>query len=377
MTVPLERWRLVLGGGEADGTEAELDPQRQAVDDTLAALYDAPAGGGPRRGGLAGSSPRVSRWLGEARRLFSSETVRILQRDALDRLGLKEMLLEPELLESVAPDLELASTLLSLREVVPERSREAVRAVVQQVARELRARLEPPLASAIRGEALRRVPVRRPRFGEVEFAATVRENLHRYEPSLKTIVPAHLRGRRRARASLNEVFLLVDQSASMAASLVHACVCASVLATLPALETHLVVFDSAVVDLTEYLDDPVDVLFGVELGGGTDIEQAIRYAQSKLRTPEKSVLVLVSDLFEGGDPNGVLRRAQELIEQGVTLVVLLALDDEGTPVHDEDLASALVGLEVQVLACAPKLFPDVMARVLRGEPLPSPGSIPP
>lgn len=362
-----ERWRLVLGGEEADGTEAVLDADQQAIDRTLAALYDAPAGGGPRRGGLAGSSPRVSRWLGEARRLFSSETMRVLQRDALERLGLREMLLEPELLESVEPDLELAATLLSLREVVPERSREAVRSVVQAVARDLRARLEPPLADAVRGQALRRVPVRRPRFGEVEFAATVRANLHRYQPSLGTIVPEQLRGRRRARSALRRVFLLVDQSASMASSLIHACVSASVLAILPAVETRLVVFDSAVVDLSDHLHDPVEVLFGVELGGGTDIEQALRYAQGELRNPDETVLILVSDLFEGGDPAGVVRRSRALLESGVRMVVLLALDDDGIPVHDEELARSLTELGAPVMACAPKAFPDLMAKVLRGD----------
>lgn len=368
----LERWRLVLGGGPADGIEQALDPRRQAMDDCLSALYEAPVGGGDRRGGLAGSAPRVSRWLGDVRRLFGSDVVRVMQKDALERLGIERMLLEPELLAAVEPDIELAATLLSLRAMVPDRSREAVRAVVREVARRLRARLEAPLADAVRGDALRRVPTRRPRAGELDAHATIRANLRRYEPALGTIIAVDLRGRRRARAAMREVLLLVDQSASMATSLIHACVCASVLASLPALTTRLVVFDTAVVDLSAHLsEDPVDLLVGVELGGGTDIDRALQYAQASLRRPDAAVVVLLSDLFEGGDPEAVVARARALLQLGVRLVVLLALDDAGEPVHDEALAQALADLGVPVLACAPARFPEVMAAALAGLSIPT------
>lgn len=368
MTGREERWRLVLGGGEADGVEAELDERHQAMDASLSALYDLPAGGGTRRGGLGSSAPRVGRWLDEVRRLFSADTVRVLQREALERLGLQRMLLEPELLASIEPDVELAATLISLRSSVPDRSREAVRQVVREVARRLRAELEQPLTSAVRGDAVRRLPIRRPRSHEIDPHATIRANLRRYQPELGTILPLDIRGRRRARAAMKEVMLLVDQSASMASSLIHACVCASVLASLPTTATHLVVFDSSVVDLTEHLsDDPVDLLFGLELGGGTDIDRALAYAESRLQTPRETVLVLVSDLYEGGDPEGLVRRAQALQEAGVQLIVLLALDGEGVPSHDEELATALAQLGLTVMACPPRRFPQLMSRALRGE----------
>lgn len=364
----LERWRLVLGGGSADGLQTELNERHQAMDASLSALYDAPAGGGGRRGGLASSAPKVGRWLDEVRRLFSTDVVRMLQKDALDRLGLQRMLLEPELLESVEPDVQLAATLLSLRSMVPDRSREAVRKVVREVARKLQAQLAPPLALAVRGETLRTVAVRRPRSQEVDPHATIRANLRRYQPELGTILPVDIRGRRRARSALKDVFLLVDQSASMASSLIHACVCASVLAELPATETHLIVFDSAVVDLSEQLGtDPVDLLFGLELGGGTDIDRALAYVETRIHRPAEAIVVLISDLFEGGDPEGVVRRCHGLREAGATVVVLLALDADGTPTHDEALAAELAQLGLTVMACSPRYFPELMGRVLRGE----------
>lgn len=363
----LERWRLVLGGGAAEGTGARLNDRHQAMDDCLAALYDAPSGGTKRRGGLAGSAPRVSRWLGDVRRLFAAGNVQVLQKDALERLGLGQMLLEPELLGAVEPDVELAATLLSLREMVPDRSREAVRGVVREVARRLREQLELPLAGAVRGERLRALPTRRPRPGEVDFPATIRANLKRYEPALGTILPVELRGRRRVRGRVQEVMLLVDQSASMASSLVHACVAASVLASVPAVRTRLAVFDTAVVDLSDHLgDDPVDVLFGVELGGGTDIERALEYARRQIQRPRDAVLVLVSDLFEGGDPAGVVARVRALVAAGTRVLVLLALDDDGSPAHDEDLAQALAAEGAPVLACPPRRFPELVGAALAG-----------
>lgn len=339
------------------------------MDQRLAQLYESISDAGGREGGLAASAPAVARWLGDIRKLFSSEVVRLLQRDALERLGIQRLLLEPELLGSMEPDVALASTLLGLRDAVPDASRAAVRSVVRRVTDRLRAKLDPPLQDAARGAASRRVPTRRPRAGELDAHATIRANLNRYEPSLGTIVPADLRGRRRARTAQQELFLVVDQSASMLPSLLHACVCASVLAGLPAARTRLVVFDTRVADLSEHLnEDPVDLLFGLQLGGGTDIERALAYVRGRMERPRETTLVLISDLFDGAGRTGAVARMAELVADGVRPIVLLALDDEGAPVHDEAMAEQIAELGVPVSACSPNHFPELMAGLLAPRP---------
>src|SRR6185295_6728401 len=131
-----------------------------------------------------------------------------------------------------------------------------------------------------------------------------------------------------------DVIVAIDQSGSMADSVVHAAVFGAVLASLPALRTSVVVFDTAVADLTPMLHDPVDVLFGVQLGGGTDIAQAMGYCQQLVTRPADTVLVLVSDLFEGGNTALLHDCVAALSQAGVTVVVLLALSDEGAPAYD-------------------------------------------
>lgn len=169
-----------------------------------------------------------------------------------------------------------------------------------------------------------------------------------------------------------DVILCVDQSGSMAASVVHAAVFGAVLASMRTLATRLVVFDTAVVDLTDQLDDPVDVLFGTQLGGGTDINRALAYCQSRITRPADTVVVLISDLHEGGIRDGMVRRAAAMKASGVRFVTLLALSDEGTPSYDREHAAALAALGVPAFACTPDHFPEVMAAAIGGRPLPIP-----
>src|SRR3954469_21241619 len=266
------------------------------MDGALAAVY------GERRGGLGGSAPTVARWLGELRAHFPSGVVSVVQQDAIDRLGLERLLLEPELLDAVTPDVNLVATLMSLRDALPPASREAARRVVRQVVEEIERRLADRTRAAARGALDRSARTARPRHAEIDWDRTIRANLRHYRPELGTVIPERLIGYgRRGLAVQRDVVLLVDQSGSMAASVVYASVFSAVLASLRTLRTSLVVFDTAVADLTDRLADPVDVLFGTQLGGGTDIDRALAYCQSLVPRPAKTVLILVSDLYEGGD----------------------------------------------------------------------------
>lgn len=356
----LRRWRLVLGGGEADGTGLPLEGADVGLDRALAALYDA-----ERSAGLGGSAPGVARWLGDIRGYFPASVVRVIQKDALERLGLRRMLLEPELLATVEADVHLVATLLSLRSVMPAKTRETARTVVRRVVDEVERRLAEPLRQAVSGSLNRSGRNRRPRHNEIDWARTLRANLKHYQAEYRTIIPERRIGWGRRRSSLRDVVLLVDQSGSMAASAVYSGIFGSVLASLPAVSTRVVAFDTAVVDLSDQLDDPVEVLFGIQLGGGTDINRALAYAQQLVRRPEDTVLFLVSDLYEGGNRAEMLRRAAELVGAGVNLVALLALSDEGAPAYDHQVAATLAGFGVPAFACTPDRFPELVAAALQ------------
>jgi Mg-chelatase subunit ChlD len=358
------RWRLILGGGANDGTGCPLGGSDAGMDGALEALYDS-----DRQAGLGSSSPKVARWLGDIREYFPASVVRVMQADALERLNLRQMLLEPEMLESVEPDVNLVATLLSLLSVIPNRSKETARIVVRKVVEELIRKLESPTRQAIAGALIRTIRNRRPRLQEIDWNRTIRANLRHYQAEHHTVVPETLIGFGRKRSSLRDLILCVDQSGSMAASVVYAGVFGAVLASIPSIATRMVVFDTAVVDLTEEITDPVELLFGVQLGGGTDINQALGYCQGIIQRPADTVFVLISDLYEGGDKAAMLRKAAALVSSGVKMIALLALSDNGAPGYDHDVAAKFSTLGIPSFACTPDVFPDLMAAAIKGDDL--------
>lgn len=363
----LRRWRLLLGGDEEENLGISLQGDDLIIDRALGALYNHDGeepGQGGRRGGLGASAPSVARWLGDIRTYFPTSVVRILQQDALERLNLRQMLLEPELLEALEPDVDLVATLLALKSVLPERTLETARQVVQRVVNDLQRRLANPLRQAVSGSLNRASRNRRPRFHEIDWPRTIGANLKHYQPAYRTIIPHTRIGFGRKRAALRSLVLCIDQSGSMATSVVYAGIFGAVLASLPALRTHVVAFDTAVVDLTEHQADPVEILFGVQLGGGTDIAGALAYCQGLIQQPQDTILVLISDLYEGGNREALLKRVATLVGAGVQLIALLALNDEGAPSYDHTIAAALAGMGVPAFACTPDRFPGLMAAAI-------------
>lgn len=370
------RWRMVLGGvpeeeGSGGGvTGLALDGHDARMDTALAAVYDSrPAGrrSGGRSGGLGKSAPSVARWLGDIRRYFPSSVVHVIQRDAIDRLQLRQLLLEPEMLQAVEADLHLVTLLVELNALLPDATRASARRVVAQVVEEIQQRLSARTRQAVHGALARSQRTRRPRPADIDWGRTIQANLRHYLPEHGTVVPEHLVGYgRRQRSLARDVIVAIDQSGSMADSVVHAAVFGAVLASIPALRTSVVAFDTAVADLTPVAHDPVDVLFGVQLGGGTDIANAIGYCQQLVTRPADTVLVLVSDLFEGGNSALLHERVAALRQSGVTVVVLLALSDEGAPAYDHHEAEELAALGVPAMACTPDVFPDLLAAALEG-----------
>jgi Mg-chelatase subunit ChlD len=364
----LRRWRLILGGDQADGADVSLSKDDARMDAVLAALYGGENGGGKkseRSAGLGKSAPNVARWLGDIRSYFPSSVVKVMQKDAVDRLGLRQLLLEPELLQSVEPDVHLVGTLLSLGQVIPEKTKETARRVVRRVVEQLERKLSSPLRQAVLGSLNRASRNRRPRHSEIDWNRTIRANLKHYQPAYRTVVPETRIGFARRTSAQRDIILCVDQSGSMAASVVYSSVLAAVLVSLKAVRTSFIVFDTAVVDLTEKLADPVDVLFGTQLGGGTDINRAVAYGQSLIRNPSETIFVLVSDLYEGGVEKELLKRVASIVASGARMITLLALSDEGAPAFDRELAAKITALGSPSFACTPDLFPDLMAAAIQ------------
>ncbi|MCI0339199.1 MAG: VWA domain-containing protein [Acidobacteria bacterium] len=355
----LRRWRLILGGGEADGTGLEILGADLAMDNALRALYDS-----DRKGGLDSSAPSVTRWLGDIRNYFPSSVVRVMQQDAFERLDLKRMLLEPEMLAAVEPDVHLVATLLALGGVIPAKTKETARIVVRRVVEELERKLANPLRQAVMGSLNRALRNRRPRHNEINWHLTIRANLKHYQPDYRTIIPETRIGYGRKRSALRDIILCVDQSGSMATSLVYAGILGAVLASLPSVRTYLVVFDTSVVDLTEELSDPVELLFGTQLGGGTDINRALGYCQGLVRQPQETILILISDLYEGGNAEEMIKRVALVVASGAQMIALLALSNDGAPSYDHHIAESFAALGVPAFACTPDLFPELMAAAI-------------
>jgi hypothetical protein len=381
------RWRLILGKlaneglCQMAGRGALLDGDQANLDEALGQIYgedcaggQGPGGGqsksGKRSAGLGGSAPRLAKWLGDIRGYFASDVVAVIQKDAIERKGLKQLLFEPETLGQVTPNVELVGTLLSLKNMIPDRVKETAREVVRAVVEEIIKRLRGGLEQAVRGalDRSRHSPQRC--LPNMDWARTIRRNLKNYDRERKVIIPEsfHFFARRHRRREWN-VIVCMDQSGSMADSVVYGGVTGAIFASMPALESHVVVFDTEVVDLTEKCHDPVDLLFGVQLGGGTDINRAVAYCQGLIHDPRKTLFLLITDLYEGGNARELVLRMEEITASGVKAICLLALSDGGVPAHDENMAGRFTAAGVPCFGCTPKMLPTLLEGALKGKDL--------
>lgn len=366
------RWTLALGVDEGEGGGAALTADDRRMSTALGALYDdvEEDEGKKGSGSLSRSAPKVAKWLGDIREFFPTPVVQVIQKDAFERKGLRQLMLEPDFLTSLEADVELVADLVSMRDVMPAKAKDTARIVVRKVVDELMKRLERRTAETIRGSIDRSRKTSRPRFADIDWHRTIQANLRHYLPDRRTIIPEKLIGfmRRMKRiVDIDEVVLCVDQSGSMGTSVVYSSIFAAVMASLPVVRTRLVCFDTVVHDMTDQLTDPVDVLFGIQLGGGTDINGAVGYCEKLIDRPAKSHLVLITDLYENGVRSGLLERLARIKASGVNVIVLLALTDKGRPAYDADLGGEVAGLGIPVFACTPDQFPGLMATALKRE----------
>ena len=375
MTEQLSRWRLILGT-ETDKSFSgmggvPLSMEELLMDSALGAIYGGPeefGGGGPGRGaGKAPSAPLLSKWLGDLRSLFDPETVAVVQNDAIERKGLKQLLLEPELLDNLEPDLNMASTLLMLKDQIPKKSKESARKFIRKIVEEINKMLEDDVRRAVTAALNRRAHSPLPSASALDFPYTIRRNLKNYNTQLKTIIPERVWFFDRAsRINRWHVILDIDQSGSMGQSIIYSSIMACILASMSAVKTSVVAFDTQIMDLTPLCEDPVDLLFGFQMGGGTDIAKSIAYCQELVESPAKTLFFLISDLDEGGNRAALLRRLEELKGSGVTVAVLLAIADGGKPYYDAQTAQRVAAMDIPCFACAPETLPQLLEQALTG-----------
>jgi len=373
-TEQLSRWRLILGQEtEQSFTQmggVPLTQEELLMDSALGAIYGGPGEGfgGPGQGaGKGPSSPVISKWLGDLRSLFDPETVAVVQNDAIERKGLKQLLLEPELLDGLEPDLNMASTLLMLKDQIPKKSKESARNFIRKIVEEIDKLLANDMRRAVTAALDRRAHSPLPSAAALDFPYTIRRNLKHYNKELGAIVPERVWFfDRSSRVNRWHVILDIDQSGSMGQSIIYSSIMACVLASMSAVKTSVVAFDTQIMDLTPLCEDPVDLLFGFQMGGGTDIAKSIAYCQELVESPAKTLFFLISDLDEGGNRAALLRRLEELKGSGVTVAVLLAIADGGKPYYDAQTAQRVAAMDIPCFACAPEKLPQLLEQALTG-----------
>ena len=380
----LKRWRLILGQhaqeslGKMGGVGGcQLSAEQTGMDEALAAIYDETSGEGEgqrgrqRSAGLGPSAPNLAKWLGDIRSYFKEDVVTVIQNDAIEKRGLTQLLFEPEMLKNVEPNPQLVGTLMSLKGRIPERTKETARMVVRAVVDKIKRLLEQRIRQAVLGALNRKEHSPIPNAATIDWKWTIGRNLKNYQPSLGTIVPEKVYFYSRAQRSNNwTVIVCMDQSGSMAESVVYGSVTGSIFASLPALNTRVVAFDTEIVDLTEQCgNDPVDMIFGVQLGGGTDINKAVAYCEKFITDPSQTIFFLISDLIEGGNQSQLIRRMHEMVASGVRVITLLALSDSGIPTFDQQVARKLSEGGVPCFGCTPNKLPELIEGVLKKQNL--------
>jgi hypothetical protein len=382
----LKRWRLILGAASEEKLQSFgaggslLDDEAALMDEALAAIYDETgglggedgAGGGTaRKAGLGSSSPKLSKWLGDIRTFFPPDVVSVIQSDAIERKGLKQLLFEPELLSQVKPDIQMVATLMALKGKIPEKTKETARQLVKAVVDEIMKRLAQDLRRAVTGALNRRRHSPLPSFTGLDWNTTIRKNLKHYDQERGLLIPERVYFFDRARRSKEwTVILDIDQSGSMAGSVIYASIVGSIFASMPALDTRVVAFDTEVADLSgQCAQDPVDMLFGIQLGGGTDINKSVAYCEPFITEPKKTLFILVSDLYEGGNRTEMIQRLTGMHEAGVKVICLLALSDEGVPAYDDAVAKKLSASGIPCFGCSPDRLPEFVEGALKGQDL--------
>lgn len=376
ITQKLNRWRLILGAESQKRLDGfggtELSQEEMLMDNALNAIYndsnDTSSNGGGLTAGNGKSNPSIVKWLGDIRSLFDKELVVIIQNDAIERKGLKQLMFEPEILEQMEPDINLASAIMMLKDNIPKRSKESVRVFISKIVEAINKMLENDIRQSVVAALNKRNHSPIPSASALDFRYTINRNLKNYNTDLQTIIPERFWFFDRAsKTNSRTVIVDIDKSGSMGESVIYSSVMSCILASMNSVKTHVVTFDTEIADMTELSDDPVDLLFGINLGGGTDINKSVTYCRQFIESPSKTLFFLISDLCEGGNRAGLLRQIEEMKESGVTVICLLAIADGGSPYYDTNIAQKVAALDIPCFACMPEKLPKLLGCAFRGE----------
>lgn len=374
----LKRWRLILGADsqrqmDAMGGAAALSAEDMLMDSALSQIYGNDSGEGTSgKAGQGMSSPKLTKWLGDLRTLFAPMEIKVIQNDAIERRGMKQLLFEPEMLDGLEPDISTASLLLMLKDQIPKKAKDNAREYIRKIVEDINRRLSDDIKRSVTSALNKREHSPIPSASALDYKLTIRRNLKNYDPERRLLLPEKFYFYEHSSKSASRTVILdIDQSGSMGESAIYSSVMGCILASMNSLKTYVVAFDTSVTDLTELCSDPVELLYGVQLGGGTDIERSVAYCSELVSEPEKTTMFIVTDLYEGGNRNGLIRRIGELKESGVNVIVLLAISDSGKPCYDSQLAERISALEVPCFACPPERLPELLEAALKKRSLKS------
>lgn len=377
-TGQLNRWRLILGGyarnrmdfNQRMGMTAEGVPggiSLMDLEEALDFLYHRQQGEDVRQGGTGASRLTAAMWITRIRKLFPKETVEILERHALENYGMTELLTDKEVLEKLEPNQELLKTILQLKHLMKGEALDTARRIVKKVAEEIAEKLQKDIRRSLLGRIDRNAGSPVPSIRNLDIRKTIRKNLKNYDRENQRLQPEKIYFNSRVRRFASwRVIIAVDESGSMLDSVIHSAVMAGIFAKLPMLDTRLIIFDTQVVDLSAYQEDPVSTLMSIQLGGGTYIAGALRYCEGLIENPHRTMVVLVSDLCEGGSSQGLLSVCRGMIESGAKLICLTALDREANPVYDRQMAQKLADAGAFVGAMTPEALGDFMGKIMNG-----------
>lgn len=371
----LNRWRLVLGKYAADQISFSEGDEREnlkmmEMEDVLDYLYSREYGDEQeirkdRRGGSGDSQLTIPHWLTKIKTLFPRKTVEIMERHALEKYGMTELLTDPEVLRKLEPNKELLKTVMQLKHMMKGEVLELARQIVQKVAKDLTKKLEQEIKKSFSGRLNRNIssPVKSMR--NIDMKKTIRRNLKNYDTETKQLMLKQVYfSARMKKYNQWRVIICVDESGSMLDSVIHSAIMAGIFAHLPMLDTKLVIFDTNVVDLSGYISDPVEVLMSIQLGGGTNIAGALSYCEGLIDYPSKTMVVLVSDLYEGGSYQNMYHISKGIIESGAKLIVLTALDMEANPSYDKNAAAQLADMGAFVGAMTPEELAEFIGKAV-------------
>jgi Mg-chelatase subunit ChlD len=370
----LARWRLILGAdAEAHGIGCGDDANAQRIEKLVGFLFQEGgcAGDSAQRGDPTGGGERsdltVPEWVDQVNELFPNQAKEVLQRELIQRRGIKDLMEKSELLEKIEPNLELVKTLLTHKDLLNPKTRVLARKIIDKVVRELKEKLKVQVEPAITGAIRRDRHSPRRVFRNLDLKTTLRRNLHNFhEASGKLLVDRMFFHAAERKNRPWHIIVTVDQSGSMLESTVFSAVMASIFAELPALRTSLVMYDTRVVDLSDKIREPIDVLMTVQLGGGNDTALALQYVRTLIRQPARTICVLISDFYEGEGERRMILQIREMLQAGVRMIGLGALGMDARPFYNKPCATKLRKEGMDVLVCTPEKLAECMAEIIRG-----------